>query len=197
MPRPRAFDEPHLIDAAIELFWAKGYRAVSLADLTSQTGVTNGSLYQAYGNKWGLFLVAFGVYCERRVAVVTSAFDEQRDGVGETLRAYFDAIVDDCLAHPDRRGCLMLNTISEFGTNAAVAEISTKTVDAMERAVQQALARVAPRHASNADVAASSAQTVALSQALILLSRIGRDHEDLRTIGRNAASATEMALLAS
>jgi TetR/AcrR family transcriptional repressor of nem operon len=194
MPRPRAFDESRLIDAAIELFWAKGYTHVSLAELTAQTGVTNGSLYQAYGTKWGLFLVAYRVYCGRRAAVVAEAVAERREGVEKTLRAYFDAIVDDCMGQPDRRGCLMLNTISDFGTNADVAAISSQTVEAMDRTVSQALRRVAPRGASDADIDAHASQAVALSQALIQLSRLGRDPDGLRRIGQTAASSTQLAL---
>jgi TetR/AcrR family transcriptional repressor of nem operon len=197
MPRPRAFDESRLIDAAVELFWAKGYTRASLGDLTAQTGVTNGSLYQAFGTKWGLFLTAYRVYCDRRAAVVAEALGQQRSGIDETLSAYFDAIVDDCAAHPDRRGCLMLNTISEFGTNDDVAAISTQTMAAMEHSVSRALRRVAPPAVGDAEIDLFASQTVALSQALIQLSRVGRHPADLRRMGRSAAAATQIALLAA
>ena len=197
MPRPRTFDEDVLLDAAIELFWVHGYQGASLADLSAETGVTNGSLYQAYGSKWALFLVAYRRYCGRRLAVVTGVFDEERVGIEDTLNAYFDAIVDDCLAHPDRRGCLMLNTISELGTDADIATISAQTVDAMEAAVAGALMRAAPRATEPAMIAASAAQAVALSQALIQLSRMGREPADLRRIGGQAAASTQRLLQAA
>lgn len=197
MPRPRAFDEDVLLDAAIELFWVRGYRGASLADLSAVTGVTNGSLYQAYGSKWALFLVVYRRYCGRRLAVVTGVLDEERVGIEDTLTAYFDAIVDDCLAHPDRRGCLMLNTISELGTDPDIATISAQTVDAMEAAVAGALVRAAPRATEPAMIAASAAQAVALSQALIQLSRMGREPADLRRIGGHAAASTQHLLQAA
>ena len=198
MPRSRMFDEDALLDAAVEVFWANGYRAASLADLSARTGVANGSLYQAFGSKWVLFLAVYRRYCARRVAVVAGVFDEKRDGIEQTVNAYFDAIVDDCTSHPDRRGCLMLNTISEFGTNTEIAAISAETVDQMEAAVSQALSGVTPLEGFEpAEIAASAAHIVALSQALIQLSRMGRDDKDLRRIGTRAAAAIQRQLLAA
>ena len=39
MARPRRFD-PDVLGAALELFWAKGYRATSFDDITCVTGIT-------------------------------------------------------------------------------------------------------------------------------------------------------------
>ncbi|WP_172582251.1 TetR/AcrR family transcriptional regulator [Subtercola boreus] len=191
------FDEDTLLDAAVELFWVHGYRAASLADLSARTGVANGSLYQAFGSKWVLFLAVYHRYCARRVAVVARVFDEKRDGIEQTVNAYFDAIVDDCASHPDRRGCLMLNTISEFGTNTEIAAISTETVDQMEAAVFRGLSGVTAQGFEPAEIAASAAHIVALSQALIQLSRMGRDDKDLRRIGTRAAASIQRQLLAA
>lgn len=190
MPRSRTFDDDALLDAAIELFWVHGYKSASLAALTAGTGVTNGSIYQAYGSKRELFLAAFRRYCERRVAIVSGVFETGHPDLEGTVNAYFDAIVDDCISYPDRRGCLMLNTISELGTDAEVSAISTQTVDAMEGAVARALADVAPRDTEPAAIVLCAAQIVALSQALIQLSRMGRDADDLRRIGGQTAAST-------
>ncbi|NQX33568.1 TetR/AcrR family transcriptional regulator [Herbiconiux sp. VKM Ac-2851] len=197
MGRARAFDEAALLDAAIEVFWVRGYRAAFLSEVSAASGVTNGSLYQAFGSKRGLFLAAYRRYCVRRAAVVESVFLVPHAGVREAVAAYFDTIVDDCLSHPDRRGCLMLNTVSELGTDTEIAAISSRTVDAMEAAVARALGTVAPRSLDPGELALSAAQIVALSQALIQLSRMGRDPEELRRMGRRAASTAERVLQAA
>ncbi|MBF4573426.1 TetR/AcrR family transcriptional regulator [Herbiconiux sp. VKM Ac-1786] len=197
MGRARAFDEAALLDAAIEVFWVRGYRSASLTEVSAASGVTNGSLYQAFGSKRELFLAAYRRYCARRAAVVESVFLVPHAGVQETVAAYFDTIVDDCLAHPDRRGCLMLNTVSELGTDGEIAGISSRTVDAMEAAVARALGAVAPRSLDPGELALSAAQIVALSQALIQLSRMGRDPEELRRMGRRAARSAERVLRAA
>src|SRR5210317_1187307 len=62
--RPRGFDEAKVLDAAMEVFWRKGYESTSLADLLEATGLHKGSLYQAFGDKHTLFISALRRYLE-------------------------------------------------------------------------------------------------------------------------------------
>ena len=196
MPRAREFDEDALMDAAIELFWVHGYRAASLTDLSGVTGVGNGSLYQAYGSKWSLFLTAFRLYCARRVELVQAALDGARGGTESTVVTFFDAIVDDCASYPDRRGCLMVNSISELGSDADVAAIASEAIRQMESAMEVSLAEAAGRP-SSPELATTAAQVISLSQALIQLARVGRDDDDLRRIGRQTAAQISRSLHAA
>ena len=43
-----------VLDAAAELFDARGYAAVSIGDLTAASGVSNGSIYHHFGAKDGV-----------------------------------------------------------------------------------------------------------------------------------------------
>ncbi|MBW9110707.1 TetR/AcrR family transcriptional regulator [Microbacterium ureisolvens] len=196
MPRSRSFDEDELLDAAIELFWAGGYRASSLVDLSAATGVANGSLYQAWGSKWALFLAAFRRYCDRRVVLVEDALSGERDPE-RMLRQLFDAIVDDCRSRPDRRGCLLVNTVSELGTDPDVAEIARSTTAAMEAGVARELARLTGQSPDAAEVADAAAHAIALSQALIQLDRVGRPEAEVRAIARHGASTLAQSLRAA
>ena len=62
MARPREFDIDEALDAALGLFWRKGFEATSMADLTAAMGIQKGSLYQAFGDKKSLFLRALDRY---------------------------------------------------------------------------------------------------------------------------------------
>lgn len=189
MVRPRSFDDDALLDAVIEQFWVSGYRGSSVSDLSRASGVANGSLYQAYGSKWELFLAAYRRYCDRRVVFVDGVLGAPHEDLESALVAYFDAILADCAAYPDRRGCLMLNSMAELGDSPEVAGIAQKAVGGMEAAVVRAMVAAGGRVAGDSGVAATAANVVALSQSMIHLSRIGRDEDELRQMGRQAAHA--------
>lgn len=62
--RPREFVVEEALDAAMEVFAAKGYAAASLSDLTSAMGINRVSMYAAFGNKEALFVKAMIRYTE-------------------------------------------------------------------------------------------------------------------------------------
>lgn len=55
MARLREFDEDVVLERAMHVFWAKGYEGTSMADLLAAMGITNSSLYKAFGSKGDLF----------------------------------------------------------------------------------------------------------------------------------------------
>jgi TetR/AcrR family transcriptional repressor for divergent bdcA len=53
--RPRRFDPDQAVTTAQQLFHARGYDAVSVADVTEALGINPPSFYAAFGNKAGLY----------------------------------------------------------------------------------------------------------------------------------------------
>lgn len=72
--RPRAFDREAALDKATRLFWAKGYEATSMTELTEAMGIGSPSLYAAFGSKESLFLEALGHYQDRNSHYVWTRF---------------------------------------------------------------------------------------------------------------------------
>ena len=62
MGRHREFQLEEALDAALRMFWRKGYEGTSYADLTEATGLERPSLYAAFGNKEALFRRALARY---------------------------------------------------------------------------------------------------------------------------------------
>jgi AcrR family transcriptional regulator len=62
--RPREFDRGAALEAAMVLFWRKGFAATSMNDLCDAMGVRSPSLYAAFGSKEALYLEAIQRYVE-------------------------------------------------------------------------------------------------------------------------------------
>src|ERR1700742_4795444 len=54
--RPREFDREAALQAAMLLFWRKGFAATSMNDLCEAMGIRSPSLYAAFGSKEALYL---------------------------------------------------------------------------------------------------------------------------------------------
>ena len=60
--RPREFDRDAALQAAMLLFWRKGFAATSMNDLCDAMGIRSPSLYAAFGSKEALYLEAVEHY---------------------------------------------------------------------------------------------------------------------------------------
>jgi TetR/AcrR family transcriptional repressor of nem operon len=102
VPRTREFDTEAAVDAAMELFWARGYEATSVDDLVARLGIGRGSLYAAFGSKHALYLPRLDRYRCERMADAFAALDDPDAPLRPTLRGFFDALVADAVARPRR-----------------------------------------------------------------------------------------------
>jgi AcrR family transcriptional regulator len=62
--RPRGFDRDAALEAAMLLFWRKGFAATSMNDLCDAMGIRSPSLYAAFGSKESLYLEAIEHYVQ-------------------------------------------------------------------------------------------------------------------------------------
>jgi AcrR family transcriptional regulator len=60
--RPREFDRDAALQAAMLVFWRKGFLATSMNDLCDAMGIRSPSLYAAFGSKEKVYLEAIGLY---------------------------------------------------------------------------------------------------------------------------------------
>ena len=111
MARPREFDEDALLNAVMRCFWSQGYEATSVKDLTVETGITAASLYNAYGDKRGLFRCAL----DRYVATIMSRIQRAETYPPcEAIGYFLDEILSRSLNDRERRGCMLVNSALEL-----------------------------------------------------------------------------------
>jgi len=104
--RPREFSEPEALEAAMRVFWEKGYEGTSLDDLTQAMKINRSSLYSTFADKETLFRKVMERYSAGPMSYLFEALrrPRARDVIESLLRGTVHFLADP--AHP--RGCLSL-----------------------------------------------------------------------------------------
>ena len=118
MARPRAFDENEALDAALACFWGRGYEATSIRDLAAAMSVSGPSLYNAFGDKRGLFAGALEHYCRTRTRPLLERIEAEHTGAA-ALAAFFAEIISRAAADRECRGCFLINSAIEVAPHDA------------------------------------------------------------------------------
>ena len=116
MGRPRGFNETAALDAAMRVFWEKGYEGSSLDDLTAAMGINRSSLYATFGDKEALFRRVMDRYAAGPLSFLSEALGKPtaRAVVEALLRGTVKFLADS--THP--RGCLSLQGGLACGSSA-------------------------------------------------------------------------------
>jgi len=117
MPRQHEFDKDDVLDKAMRLFWARGFEATSVRDLTHAMGISS-SLYEAFGDKRAISLAALARYCgfeQARLLEIASTAASPAEFVTR-LFASPDTIAGD---DAPTQGSFAFNTMVEFGPRDA------------------------------------------------------------------------------
>lgn len=107
MARSRGFDVEKVLDAAMCVFWRKGYEGASYADLVAAAGVERPALYSAFGNKEALFLKALERYNAVHLDYLPAAM--ALPTAREVAWRMLCGAVELNTRFPDRTGCLGIN----------------------------------------------------------------------------------------
>jgi TetR/AcrR family transcriptional regulator, transcriptional repressor for nem operon len=141
--RPRAFEHAATLTAAMRLFWSNGYAGTSVPDLTSATGLSSSSLYNAFGSKTALLAAALAHYHEtvldRRML---GPMLRGTAGLAD-LEAFLGRLAEATGIDPPR-GCLAVNTIAELrDPEPAVAAQTERYRAALHDSLHATLTRAA------------------------------------------------------
>lgn len=132
--RPRGFDADQAVATAQRLFHARGYEAVSIADLTDALGINPPSFYAAFGSKAGLYGRVLDRYAGDGIARMVDLLDPDRP-VPDCLAAVLEAAARLYAADPAAAGCLVIEGARSPDRNARA--VAGQFLAAAEDAIRQ------------------------------------------------------------
>lgn len=138
--RTKEFEPDEIADAAMRVFWQRGYAATSIQNLVEGTGLSRSSLYSTFESKQGLFQQAL-----RRYEAVTTSNVALLSGSGASktlIRELLMRVAEDELGDPQRRGCLVANAALELaGQDEGAAKLVAHNFQRLQKALEKLIQR--------------------------------------------------------
>ncbi|MFT4119175.1 TetR/AcrR family transcriptional regulator [Bradyrhizobium sp.] len=189
MGRHREFDLDVALEAALRVFWEKGYEGTSFDDLTEATGVVRPGLYSAFGNKEALFLKALDRYDHTYTAYFAEALAQPT--AKEVARHILEGSVNLVTCYAKSPGCMSVNgALGCSDHSASIRDELFKRRDAAQQALQDRLARAQAEGdlRADADCAMLAGYIMAVTHGLAVQAKAGLSRPALMAIARHALS---------
>lgn len=163
-------------------FWSKGYEHTSMQDLLTAMNLSKSSLYQAFGSKQRLFQRCLARYSDQFAAQLRQGLADAPSG-WRFIEDFLHSVLKDAGGAP--RGCLVMNTASEFGqSEPEVAQDVAQSIGRF-RALLQAAVERAQREgdiAPERDARILASYLVSSMSGLKTQAKAGADAETLKGI---------------
>ena len=165
-----------IVEAAMELFWLKGYGSTSIADILSRSQVNSGSLYYFFPGKQDVLVAVLEAYRDRIWPMLLEpswiGVDDPVDRVFALLDTYRRAIVDtDC-----EYGCPIGSIALELHEpDPAIRKLLADNFDGWVDAVAGCLQRASDRFPPNADLRALAELVLNVMEGGVMQARTYRD----------------------
>ncbi|GGV18556.1 TetR family transcriptional regulator [Kitasatospora herbaricolor] len=145
MARTKEFDPDAALQAALELFWRRGYEATSMSDLVEHLGIGRASLYATFGSKHELYLKALDRYAELSDPKLLDELS-QPGPVLPAVRALVRRFAAEAASDQRTAGCFVTNTAAELAAHDRDAARRVEASwDHLETLLHSALVRAAAR----------------------------------------------------
>ena len=136
MSRNKTFDIDKAIENAMEVFWEKGYEGTSMQDLVDVLGLSRSSIYETFGSKKDLYLVALDKYEDQADDSLGSILYEKGPAKDVLIR-FFNKVIE----HNVPKSCFMVNATLEMTAHPDVSGRTKSNTSNSERAFYQLLTR--------------------------------------------------------
>jgi AcrR family transcriptional regulator len=138
--RPINFDKEAALEAAMLLFWERGFEGTSMADLTQAMALSPSSIYAAFGDKRALFALAAKRYLDNPAQYAARALAEPT--LKGVIRALFENTVEFLTTPGHPPTCMSLAGAMGCSQNATPAkQLMTEIRKQNEAAIKSRLVR--------------------------------------------------------
>ncbi|WP_082673128.1 TetR/AcrR family transcriptional regulator [Paenibacillus senegalimassiliensis] len=183
MSRPREFDYDKVLNQLMLVFWLKGYKGTSLADLVEVSKLKKQSIYGAYGDKHAVFIKALRLYRMQAMDSIQTLLNQEKSAI-KTLELWranlLESGLNDC-----PKGCLIVNMALELGEEDPEAKIE---IDALFEDSERLLEEVIRRGQENSEITSQFpakviAQSLATTQhGIRVLEKTGASPDKIKMI---------------
>lgn len=179
----KQFDPEVALEKAMEVFWAQGYKAASLSQLLEGMEIGRKSLYDTFGNKRSLFLLALEHYAQTGLKSIR----EQLSAPGSPLVNIEQTLKTMQTIHslPGSKGCMIGTNIADFSTDdKEMAVILRSYLRQLEDAYCKAITRGQAVGELNLSVEARDLARMLLctTQGMALMGRVLDDESLLESV---------------
>jgi AcrR family transcriptional regulator len=179
----RQFDEDALLEAALQTFWQNGFAATSMIDVAAATGVQRGSLYNAYGDKEQLFMLAFERYANRFLDFVREALANSDPALALTV--LFERLVANMSEGAPSRGCLTTKTTLELPLAGKAIEARVKRlIEDFTALLRQALSTPVARRRLRCEPDIAADLVFTFTRGLAVMERAYRNPQHLEKMSQ-------------
>jgi len=190
--RPAVFDRAVALQAAMKLFWERGYEGTSFDDLISAMGISASSFYNSFGSKEALYCEATQSYLQWAGQWFFAILNDPSSDTKTAFARLFEATAEEFTRGDHPLGCM----ISLAGTHCSpgmsnirdmMAEHRAFSESAMAERIRKGVA--ASDMPSRTDCDMLAAYYSAVARGLAVQARDGASRKKLSEIGRLAMRA--------
>jgi len=190
--RPAVFDRAIALQAAMKLFWERGYEGTSFDDLISAMGISASSFYNSFGSKEALYCEATQSYLQWAGQWFFAILNDPSSDTKTAFARLFEATAEEFTRGDHPLGCM----ISLAGTHCSPGMSNIREMMAEHRAFSEsAMADRIRRGVAAGDMPRQTdcdmlaAYYSAVARGLAVQARDGASREKLSEIGRLAMRA--------
>jgi AcrR family transcriptional regulator len=190
--RPVVFDRVRALNAAMKLFWERGYEGTSFDELIAAMGISASSFYNSFGSKEELYCEATRTYLEWAGQWFNAILHDPSTDTRTAFAHLFEATAEEFTRGDHPLGCM----ISLAGTHCSPGMQNIRDMMAEHRAFSEtAMAERMRKGVANGDMPKNTdcdmlaAYYSAVARGLAVQARDGASREKLSEIGRLAMRA--------